>query len=74
MNNHKYFKVSLIDQSDEEAIYNTFNCYLCVLAILVAIILNQWEWNYITIIAMIGVCCVLYRIGYQLGCNHAAAR
>lgn len=71
MNNHKYFKATLIDHSDEEAIYNTFSCYLCVLAILVTVILDQWTWNYITMIAMIGVCCILYRIGYRLGTNIA---
>lgn len=69
MNKNKYFKVSLIDHSDDEAIYNTFSCYLCVLAILFTIVLNQWEWNLITMIAMIGICSVLYRIGYRLGSN-----
>lgn len=67
MNNHKYFKATLIDHSDEEAIYNTFSCYLCVLVLLVTVILDQWEWNSITMIATSLIGILLYRIGYRLG-------
>lgn len=67
MNKNKYFKVTLIDHNDDEAIYNTFSCYLCVIVLLISVILDQWEWNSITMIATSLIGILLYRIGYRLG-------
>lgn len=63
----KYFKIKFIAESDEEALYNTFPCYVALILICAAVILEQWEWNSLTVFLLTMICVALYRIGYKIG-------
>lgn len=69
MRNNKYFKPTLIDKGDEEFIKNTFLIYVGFIIMLIAVILDQNEWNFISAIATFTISGLGYKIGYRIGRN-----
>lgn len=69
MRNNKYFKPILIDRNDDDFINNTFPMYISFIITLIAVILDQYEWNLITIAATAVLSYLIYRIGYKIGNN-----
>lgn len=66
---NKHFRATLFDDSDEDYLNNTFACYLAGIIVFVAIILNQWKWNKLTMLSTICLGIIMYRLGYCLGTN-----
>lgn len=66
---NKHFRATLFDDNDEDYLHNTFACYVAGIIVFIAIILNQWEWNSLTIISTTCLGITIYRLGYYLGKN-----
>lgn len=64
---NKHFRATLFDDSDEDYLNNTFACYVAGIILLVAVILDQHEWNHLTILSTICLGILMYRLGYRLG-------
>lgn len=64
---NKHFRATLFDDTDEDYLNNTFVCYVAGILVFVAIILDQWEWNVLTILSTICLGCTTYKLGYRLG-------
>lgn len=70
MRRNTYFKASLVNKRDEDALFNTFSLYIIGIIQAIVIIILQRDFNLLSITMFFVAAFIACAAAYKLGQNH----